>query len=84
MKCLVCHATWPEAQQPTCPQCSYDPSAPGASETARVLAAREAFKHKTTAYAPQSRVTSRDKWKPWLALGLALLLFAFWVRTCFH
>jgi hypothetical protein len=62
----------------------HDTSAPGASDAAHVLAAREAFKHKTTAYAPQTRVTSLDKWKPWLALGVALLLFAFWVRTCFH
>lgn len=83
MKCLVCYATWADPRQPTCPQCHYDSSAPGASDAARVLKAREAFKDSTTAYAPASRVTPLDKWKPWLALGLALLLFFFWVRTCF-
>jgi len=84
VKCPVCHATWPDAQQPACPQCGHDTSAPNANDAARVLAAREAFKHKTTAYAPQTRVTSLDKLKPWLAVGVALVLFVFWVRTCFR
>ena len=83
MKCMVCHATWADPQQSLCPQCDYDARADGASDPARVLAAREVFKHQSTAYAPESRVSTFDKWKPWLALGLALLLLTFWVRTCF-
>jgi hypothetical protein len=80
MNCLVCHASF--AQGSGCPQCGYDQSQPGASDAAAVLAAREAFKAKVSAYAPGSRVTAKDKLRPWLALGLGLLLFVFWVRTC--
>lgn len=47
-----------------------------------VLAARENFKNKTTAFAPGTRVTGLDTLKPWLGLGLGLLLFVFFVRTC--
>jgi hypothetical protein len=83
VKCLVCHTTWSDAGRPSCPQCGYDASQSGESEPARVLAARDAFKDKTTAFTPHTRVTALDKWKPWIALGLALLLFVFWVRTCF-
>jgi hypothetical protein len=82
VKCLVCHATWPDPQQSTCPQCGNDTAAKGANEASHVHAAREAFKQKTTAYAPNTRVTQLDKWKPWLALALALLLFTFWLRSC--
>jgi hypothetical protein len=81
VKCRVCHATWGDAERAHCPQCGYDSRE--ASDPARVLAAREAFKHQTTQFAPHTRVTTLDKWKPWLALGLALLLLVFWVRTCF-
>jgi hypothetical protein len=82
MKCLVCFATWPDAQGVRCPQCSYDHAAPGARETSAVHAARAAFQDKTSAYAPDSRVTTWDKWRPWAAIGLALLLFVFWLRAC--
>lgn len=83
MKCLVCHASWSDAAGTTCPQCGHDTSAAGATDPARILAARASFQDKTTAFAPHTRVSSLDKWKPWLALVLALLLFAFWVKTCF-
>jgi hypothetical protein len=81
MQCLVCHAT--TAEGTVCAQCGYDTATADARDPSRVLAAREAFKQRTTAYAPQTRVTQRDKLLPWLALGLALVLFVFWVRTCF-
>ncbi|MDB4988647.1 MAG: hypothetical protein JWN04_3825 [Myxococcaceae bacterium] len=80
MKCLVCHAT--SASGTVCPQCGFDQSAAGAADQARILSAREAFKDKTTAFAPDSRVTRKDKLVPWLALGVGLLLFVFWVKVC--
>lgn len=80
MQCLVCHAS--SASGSRCPQCGYDQGAPGASDAQAVLAARDAFKAKTTAYEPHKRVTAADRRVPWLALGLGLLLFVFWVRTC--
>ncbi len=80
MQCLVCHASL--AAGPKCPLCDYDQSAPGASDAQAVLAARDAFKARTTAYAPHKRLSAADKRRPWLALGLGLLLFVFWVRTC--
>jgi hypothetical protein len=83
MKCLVCHASWADEAGSDCPQCGYDARAPGASDAKSILAARESFKDKTTAYAPGSRVTAADKRVPWLAFGLAILMFLFWVRTCF-
>jgi hypothetical protein len=82
MKCLVCFATWAAAEHASCPQCGYDPRAPGAADPARVLAAREEFKHASTAHAPHTRVTRFDRVVPWLGLALGLSLFVFWVRTC--
>jgi hypothetical protein len=82
MKCLVCLASWPDAQGARCPQCGYDHAAEGARDAARVHAARAAFQDKTTAYAPDSRVTTWDKWRPWVAVAIALALFVFWLRAC--
>jgi len=82
MNCLVCHAT--TADGTVCAQCGYDSAAAGASDQARIMSAREAFKARTTAYAPSSRVTRSDKLVPWLALAVGLALFVFWVRTCMH
>lgn len=82
MKCMVCFATWDDARGAICPQCGYDAQKTGANEPHAILAARESFKHKTTAFAPDSRVSSFDKLKPWLGLGLGLVLFLFWLRAC--
>jgi hypothetical protein len=82
MQCNVCHAS--TAQGTVCAQCGYDLGAPGAQEPARILAAREAFRQRTSAFSPGTRVTARDKLVPWLGLALGLALFVFWVRTCFR
>jgi methionyl-tRNA synthetase len=81
MECLVCHAT--TADGTVCAQCGYDSAALDAGEPARILSAREAFKQRSTAFAPQTRVKTRDKLVPWLALALGLGLFVLWARTCF-
>jgi len=78
--CLVCQATWTGGG--SCPQCGYDSAAPGARDPGRVLAARDEFRARTTAYAPGSRVTFRDKLVPWGGLVLGLVLFLFWVKAC--
>jgi len=79
MKCLVCSAS--SASTGACPQCGYvQPE--GAPDMQAVLAAREAFKNRTSAFAPHTRVSGKDKLIPWLGLGLGLLLFVFFVRTC--
>jgi len=80
MRCNVCHAT--TAEGTVCAQCGYDSTQPGASDTAKVLVAREEFKQRTTAFAPTKRVTPRDKLVPWLGLALACVLLIFWLRTC--
>jgi hypothetical protein len=80
MQCLVCHAA--TAEGTVCAQCGNDSAVSGANDPARVLAAREAFKQRTTAFSPNSRVTTRDKLVPWLGLAVALALFTFWVRSC--
>ena len=82
MKCLVCLATFPDASGTSCPQCGYDHAAADARDTAKVHAARAAFKDKTTAYAPDSRVTRWDRWRPLAAIVIALALFVFWLRAC--
>ena len=82
MKCLVCLATWPDEGGALCPQCRYDHAAAGARDAAQVHAARRAFQEKTTAFAPDTRVTRWDKWRPWAAVGLAFVLFVFWLRAC--
>jgi hypothetical protein len=78
--CLVCHATWTGGGN--CPQCGYDAGAPGAKDPGRVLAARDEFRARTTAYAPDSRVTVRDKLVPWAGLALGLVLLLVWLKAC--
>jgi hypothetical protein len=83
MKCFVCYASWPDASGSICPQCGYDVAAEGANDPRRIESSRSAFRDKTLAYAPASRVTTLDKLKPWLALLLGMVLFVFWLRACF-
>lgn len=80
MTCLVCQASTPGAGP--CAQCGYDATAPGAKDPNRVLAAREEFRARTLAYAPESRVKLRDKLLPWGGLVLGLLLLVFWLKAC--
>ncbi len=82
MKCLVCQATRADDAGSVCPQCNYDVSAPEARDPARIQQARQAFRDKTTAYAPGSRVTARDRWQPWVALALGFAIFIVWLRAC--
>jgi len=82
MKCLVCLATFADESGPRCPQCGYDHAAEGAREPAAITSARAAFKDKTTAYAPDSRVSRWDKWRPWLGVLLGFVIFVFWMRAC--
>jgi hypothetical protein len=82
MKCLVCFASFPGAG--TCPNCRYDNAAPDAKDPQVIVAARDEFKARSLAYAPDTRVTSRDRWKPWLGLALGALLFLLWLRACSH
>lgn len=81
MKCLVCRATW-EGTSPRCPQCDFEHDPERTPDVSVIRAARAAFLERTTAYAPESRVTTFDRCKPWLGLGLGLLLFVFWLRAC--
>ncbi len=76
MQCLVCHAT---TNGEVCAQCGFDGST---RDPARILAARAAFQQRTTAFAPDTRVTRRDKLLPWLGLLLGMALLVFWVHTC--
>lgn len=82
MRCHVCSATWPDGGSSLCPQCKFDAAGPDAQNPAAILRARESLKDKTTAYAPDSRVTTFDKLKPWLGLGLGFLFFIIWLRAC--
>jgi len=82
VKCQVCLAGWPAGTGTVCPQCGWDAAGPLARDTRAVLAAREAFKARTTAYAPDSRVTGRDKLVPWLGLGLGVVLLLVVLVAC--
>ncbi len=46
------------------------------------MAVTKSFKDKATAFAPDSCVTLFDKLKPWIGLGLGIMLFLFWLRAC--
>jgi hypothetical protein len=81
MQCSVCFAQW-QGDSPICPQCRYDHHAPGALETPRILKAREAFKDRALAYAPEKRVTLKDKALPWIGVAFGFLLFVLWLRAC--
>ena len=80
MKCLVCSASFPGSA--ACPNCQYDHAAADARDPKAIFSAREEFKARTLAYAPGARVTSKDRWKPWLGLLLGVGLFLFWLRAC--
>jgi len=80
MKCLVCSASFPGSA--VCPNCQYDHAAADARDPKAVLSAREEFKARTLAYAPGTRVTSRDRLNPWLGLALGIVLFLFWLKAC--
>lgn len=82
MKCLVCSITWADERRSRCPQCGYDQIAPGAKELPALNAARAAFRDKTTAHAPETRVTSWDRWRPWAAVALGFAIFVLWLRAC--
>jgi hypothetical protein len=80
MKCRVCFASFPGAG--TCPNCAYDNAAPDAQAPQRIVAARDEFRARTLAYAPQTRLSAKDRLGPWLGLALGLLLFLVWLRSC--
>lgn len=80
MKCLVCSASFPG--NAACPSCGYDHAAADARDPRAVLSAREEWKARTLAYAPDTRVTSRDRRGPWLGLALGIALFLFWLKAC--
>lgn len=82
MKCLVCHATWLDEKGSQCPQCNYDLAAVDAREPEKIQAARLAFRDKTTAYAPETRVTARDRRQPWWAVVIGFVIFVVWWRAC--
>ncbi|HUS64591.1 MAG TPA: hypothetical protein VMZ28_08620 [Kofleriaceae bacterium] len=79
MKCLVCQATWDDREGQTCTQCGYDHAAAEARNPQRIQIARDQFRERASAYAPEDRVTGWDKAKPYVAilLGIALLLVFF-------
>jgi hypothetical protein len=81
MKCLVCHAS-SAAADAVCPQCGHDSAAPGAKDPRAISTARRAFRDRTLAYAPTSRVRPWDKIQPWLAVLLGFVIFVFWLRAC--
>jgi hypothetical protein len=81
VKCAVCHVTFSD-EEARCPQCGYDARAPGAGDPRAILAARNAFREKTTAYAPGARVRRWDRIQPWVAVALGFAIFVFWMRAC--
>jgi hypothetical protein len=80
MNCLVCSASVADGK--VCPSCGYDSGAMGASDPNRILAAREEFKARVTAYAPETRVKSWDKLKPWISVVIGFVVFMLWLRAC--
>lgn len=82
MKCLVCQVSWPEAGAATCPHCGFDHGRADAKNPVAVERARAAFRDKTMAFSPESRVTRRDRLQPWLAVLLGFVIFVFWLRAC--
>ena len=83
MKCLVCAATWDEAATGTvCTQCGYDMGRPDARDLTRLNHARDAWRDRSSAFAPHARVSAWDVARPWVALVLGFLLFMLWLRAC--
>ncbi|HKU41977.1 MAG TPA: hypothetical protein VJR89_27655 [Polyangiales bacterium] len=83
MNCLVCSATWADGEHGSvCPHCNYDAAADGARDPARIQAARQAFRDRTTAFAPETRVKRWDRLQPWAALAIGFVIFVLWLRAC--
>jgi hypothetical protein len=80
VQCVVCRTSRPD--DAICPQCGWDDAAPDSRDPLAVTRARETFKASTLRYAPQERVTGRDKLRPWLGLGLGLVLLLVWLASC--
>lgn len=84
MTCPVCYAAWDDGQGTVCPQCQNDVEALRTKRPEKILAARMAFRDKTLAYAPESRVTRWDVAQPWIGLLLGALLLLFWMWASHH
>lgn len=81
MKCPVCFTSW-GGESTVCVKCGFDQGAAGANDPAAILKHRDTHKDQTTAYAPESRVSTWDKLKPWVSLLLGFVIFIFWLRAC--
>ncbi len=81
MTCPVCLATRPPEAGTVCRLCGWDDRDGRSQDSSAVLAARDAFRARTTAYAPQTRVTAADRRLPWmgLVLGLALVVVVLFI-----
>ena len=82
MKCPVCLITWDDSKGSVCPQCRFDSASPDAHDTLKVLAAREAFKTRVSAYDPDAKIPRREIAKPWLAVALGFGIFLLWLKAC--
>jgi hypothetical protein len=82
MKCPVCLITWEDSKGSVCPQCRFDAASADARDTAKILAAREAFKTRTAAYDPDAKIPRREILKPWLAVILGFGIFLLWLKAC--
>jgi len=82
MKCPVCLITWQDDRGSLCPQCRFDAASPDARDTAKVLAARDAFRSHVVSYDPNAKIPRRDILKPWLAVALGFVIFLLWLKAC--
>ena len=78
MKCQVCQASF--SDQDKCPQCGNGPFSSGDSQG--ILRARQEFMDKASAYAPEARVSTWDKYRPWLGVVIGFVIFMLWLRAC--
>jgi hypothetical protein len=77
MNCRICQNSLTIR---VCPVCGFDSESGEANNPSAVLAAREAFRARTKQ--PRANISNWDKWRPWVAVLLGLLLFATWMRAC--
>lgn len=84
MKCRVCAESWADDLQKVCPRCHNDADQIGMDLNA-IEAAREKFRDKDLAYRdPATRIPKSEYYRPWLAVGLSIVLLFLFMRACHY
>ena len=82
MKCHVCSESWSDDLVRVCPRCHNDADRIG-TDLKVLETARENFRDADLAYRdPATRIPKGEYYRPWLAMGVAMILLFLFLRAC--